>query len=99
MGMIHEILSPGMQNDNAPDFGAEMLSVMGEFHKRCGGRAKEQIVHDLLIHGYQVIQFCGEGKNHMEIGNREKIRIVGLDPFFLGQCLAFGTMPVSAGVI
>jgi hypothetical protein len=35
----------------------------------------------------------------MKILNRQKIFTAGIDPFFFGQCLAFGAMPVPAGVI
>jgi len=35
----------------------------------------------------------------MEILNGKEIFTAGLNPFFLGQGLAFGTMPVPAGVI
>jgi hypothetical protein len=35
----------------------------------------------------------------MEILNGKKIFTAGLDPLFLGQGLAFGTVPIPAGVI
>jgi hypothetical protein len=35
----------------------------------------------------------------MKIFNWQKIFTASLDPLFLGQGLAFGTMPVPAGVI
>jgi len=35
----------------------------------------------------------------MEILNGKKIFTAGLDPFFLGQGLAFGTVPIPTGVI
>jgi hypothetical protein len=35
----------------------------------------------------------------MEILNGKEIITASLDPFFLGQGLAFGTVPVPAGVV
>ena len=67
--MIHEVLTPGMQDANAPNLCAEMLRAICEFHERLGDRAKEKIVHDLLVHGYQRIQFRGDGEDHMEVLN------------------------------
>jgi hypothetical protein len=99
VGMIHEVLSPGVQNTDDAYFCAEMFRVIGECHKRFRNRAKKKIVHDLQIHGDQGIQFCGNGEHHVEVLDRQKVFAAGLDPFFLGQCLAFGTMPVPAGVV
>jgi len=97
--MIHKILSPGMQNTNDAYFCAEMFRVMGEFHQRLGNGAEKKIVHDLPVHRYQGIQFRGNCEDHMKILNGQKVLTASLDPLFLGQGLAFGTMPVPAGVI
>ena len=35
----------------------------------------------------------------MEVFNRQEVLTASLDPFLFPQCLAFGTVPVSAGVI
>jgi hypothetical protein len=57
-----------------------MLPVIGKFHKRLGDRAKKKIVHDLPIHQYQVIQFRGDGEDHMEVLDRKKILAASFDP-------------------
>jgi hypothetical protein len=49
VGMIHEILTPGMENPDHAYRGAEMFWVLGEFCKGLGGRTKKQIVQDPLI--------------------------------------------------
>jgi hypothetical protein len=76
-----------------------MFRVVGKFNDRFGNRTEKKIVHDLSVHGDQGIQFRRDGEDHMKIFNRQKIFTAGLDPFFLGQGLAFGTVPVPAGVI
>jgi len=35
----------------------------------------------------------------MEIGHRQQVGFSVLDPSFFGQCLAFGAVPVPAGVV
>jgi hypothetical protein len=97
--MIHDVLSPGVQNTNDAYFCAEMFRVVGKFNDRFGNRTEKKIVHDLLVHRYQEIKFRGYGEDHMKIFNWQKIFTASLDPFFLRQGLAFGTMPVPAGVV
>ena len=48
--MIHEVLTPGMENADHPHLCAEMFRVLGEFRERLGCRVKKQIVQDLLVH-------------------------------------------------
>ena len=79
--MIHEVLTPGMQNADNPYLCAEMFRIIGEFHERLGYGAKKKIVHDLSVHRYQGIQFRGDGEDHMEVLNGKKILTAGLDPF------------------
>jgi len=99
MGVIHKVLPPGMQNTDDAYFCSEVFRVAGKFHERFGNRTKKKVVHDLPVHQYQGIQSRRNGENHMEILNGKKIFTAGLDPLFLGQGLAFGTVPIPAGVI
>ncbi len=82
VGMIHEVLAPGMENADHPHLCAEMFWVLGEFGERLGGRVKKQVVQDPLVPGNQGIQFCGEGEDHMEVFNGEEVLMASLDPFF-----------------
>src|SRR5208337_2854341 len=97
--MIHKVLPPGVQNTNDAYFCAEVFRIIGQFNDCFGNRTEKKIVHDLLVHRYQGIKFRGNGEDHMKIFNWQKIFTAGLDPFFLRQSLAFGTMPVPAGVV
>ena len=97
--MIHKILPPCVQNTNDAWFSAEVFRIIGQFNDCFGNRTKKKIVHDLPVHRYQGIQFRGNGEDHMKIFNRQKIFAASLDPLFLRQGLAFGTMPVPAGVV
>ena len=80
--MIHEVLTPGMENADNTYLCAEMFRVIGEFRERLGCRAEKQIVQDLRVHGNQVIKFGGNGKDHMEVFNGQEVFTASLDPFF-----------------
>jgi len=78
--MVHKVLSPGVQNADNPCFCSEMFRIICEFLDRLGNRAKEKIVHDLLVRRYQGIQFRGDGEDHMEVFNGQEIFTARLDP-------------------
>lgn len=50
VGMVHEVLSPGVQNADHPYACTKMLRIIGEFHERLGDGTKKKIVHDLPVH-------------------------------------------------
>jgi hypothetical protein len=82
VGMIHEVLPPGVQNADTSYLRPEMFRVLCELHERFGDRTEKKIVQDLAVHGYQGIEFRGEGEDHMEIRDGQEILTAGLDPFF-----------------
>jgi hypothetical protein len=82
MGMIHEVLSPGMQNADTPYLGTEMFRVFCEFCESFGDRTEKKVVQELAVHGYQGIEFRGEGEDYMEILNGKEVLASRLDPFF-----------------
>ena len=67
--MIHEVLTPGMENADHSDLCAEMFWVLGELREGLRGGAKKQIVQELRVHGDQGMQCGGEGEDHMEVFN------------------------------
>ena len=81
VGMIHEILAPGVKNADAPDLCPEMLRVVCEFHERFGDRTEKKIVQDLAVHGGQGVEFRGDSEDYMEIRDGEEVLPTGLDPF------------------
>ncbi len=80
--MIHEVLSPGVQNADAPYLCPEMFRVVCEFHERFGGRTEKKIVQELAVDGDQGVEFRGEGEDHMEVFNGQEILSASLDPSF-----------------
>ena len=80
MGMVPEVLTPGMQDADHPNRGAEMFRVLVEFQEGLGGRAEKQIVEGLPVSQNQGIQFGGTGEDHMEVFNGQKVLTARLDP-------------------
>ena len=79
--MIHEVLTPSMENTDHSNRCTEMFWVLCELGECFGDRTEKKIVHDLAVHGYQGIEFRGEGKDHMEILNGQEVFPLRLDPF------------------
>jgi hypothetical protein len=82
MGMIHEVLAPGVENPDAADLCAEMFRILCELGEGFGDRTEEKIVQDLAVHGDQGVEFGGEGEDDMEVLNGQEVLRAGLDPFF-----------------
>jgi hypothetical protein len=82
VGMIHEVLAPGVENTDTPYLRPEMFRVLCEFRERFGDRTEKKIGKDLAVHGDQGIEFRGEGEDHMEILNGQEVLPAGLDPSF-----------------
>jgi len=49
VGMVHEVLTPSMENTDHSYRCTEMFLVLCEFRECLGGRAKKQIVQDPLV--------------------------------------------------
>jgi hypothetical protein len=49
MRVVQQSLAPGMKHGEKPDRGAKMRRVCRDFEQRRCARAKEQVVHDLLV--------------------------------------------------
>ncbi len=97
--MIHEILTPGVQNADEANTSAEVLWIVGKFRKCLGGGTEKDIVHDPLIHDDYWVKLRGDGKDNVEVLDGQEVLLPCLYPLFLPQGLALGTVAVTAGVI
>jgi hypothetical protein len=79
--MVHEVLTPGVENTDHSHDGAEMFWVACKFCECLGDRTEKKIVQDLAVHGDQGIEFRGESEDDMEVFNGQKILTASLDPF------------------
>ena len=65
--MIHEVLSPGVENTDTPDLCPKTFRVLCELGEGFGDRMEKKIVQDFAVHGDQGIEFGGESEDDMEI--------------------------------
>src|SRR6266702_3946089 len=59
MGMMLEVLSPGMEHTEEPDVGAQVPGIASQFEHRRGAGAVEQIVEQPLVLQYKSGEFMG----------------------------------------
>jgi hypothetical protein len=99
VGMGEKVLSPGVQERQAADLGAEMLWISGERQKGFRRGAKQHAVDGAAILECQRSQFVREGENDVEVLDVENLLLTGLKPCGTGSALTLWAMPVTAGVV
>lgn len=98
MGIKH--LVPAVQNGDKSQFASKpIFGIMTECEQGLGHCFEQDIEHDLLIGNNHRVELVGQGKDGMEIGERQKLLFSCLEPSFPGHILACGAVAVSARVI
>src|SRR5439155_20511266 len=67
MGVMVELLAPGMEHGEPADLCAEMLGVPGDVLKRLGDRAKEEPIEQARVLERQGSQVGRQGKDPAEL--------------------------------
>src|SRR5271168_53557 len=99
MRVEFELLTPGVQHAEEPDFGAEVSRIPGDFHQCFRTGAKQEIVDELLVLQGQWRQFTRKREDHMHVARREKFSPTCGDPAFPRRRLTLRAVPVAAGVV
>lgn len=99
MHMIIQFLIPCMENLDDTGDGAEILFISGQFQEGFGTASVEQAVQKLLVTVDEGIKFVREGKHHMEIRCVNDLSPAFIHPDFFQDTLAFGAVPVTAGIV
>ena len=99
VGMMKQVLSPGMKHSEESDLRPQMLGVRGDGLEGFGGRSKENVIdHRLVLIGDGGI-FSGHGEDDVEILGGKELSLPFFEPLFSGQRLALGTVAISARVV
>ena len=99
MGMMLELLIPGVQHAEETDLGAEMPGIAGDFEQSFGAGAEQKIVDDLLVLQGQGCQLPRQSENDMDIGGGQQFAVPCLQPAVAGIALTFWTMTIAARVV
>jgi hypothetical protein len=99
MGMMMQVLSPGVQDGHQPDLGAQMPGIGGDDAQRIGGGREQDAVDDGLI----VESDLGDRRRHseddMEVRYRQQLGLSVGQPLSTRQPLALRAVPVAAGIV
>jgi hypothetical protein len=97
--VLGEILSPGVQDRRAAEVAAEMAGIAGEGGEGVGDGVEEQGVERTGIALGERVEGVRQGKDQMEVLDGQQFGAAGVEPPFLGERLALGTVTVAAGVV
>src|ERR1700674_580979 len=99
MGMMLQILPPGVEYGKKADLGAQMLGIGSDGAQGLGRGMEENAIDSPLVLEGDVGDLFRHRKYNVKIGNLEKFGLPVLDPLGARQGLAFGTVTVGTGVI
>jgi len=97
--MVGHGRAPGVEHRGQSDAGAEMLGIGGDPQQRLGRCLEQQIVdHGLVVVG-DIGDLRRQGEDQMEVADRQEFGLAGREPVPGRRALAFGTVPVAAGIV
>jgi hypothetical protein len=88
-----------VQDAEEADPDAQVLWIGCDRLKSFGRSPKQQTIHLSFVLKSQSREWCRQSENHMEVIALQQFGLTLLQPFRTDQRLAFGTMPVRAGVV
>ena len=99
MRMQPKLLTPGVQDGYHSRFGAHVFGIGSKGLDGLPGCGEQSIIHFLIKTGQEFIEMMGQSKDNMIVWNGQQFAFPIDDPSFFVDHLAFGTMPVAAGVV
>src|SRR5262249_51498562 len=99
MGMQQKVLSPGVQNAEHANLGAQVLGIGCYLEQGLSAGGEQQIVEQTWVVQGQHIQLVGHAEHDMEVVGRQKFSFSCLQPALACLRLALGATSISAGVI
>jgi hypothetical protein len=99
VGMMIEVLSPGVQDGGEADLSAEMPGIAGDRRQRlCGGLEQEPVDLGLILERDGGDR-SGQREHDVEIGSGQEFGLARLHPSLRRRPLALRTMAVAARVV
>jgi len=98
MRMMEQILTPGMENREETDFGAQMLGIGSNGLEGLGSGPKENAIDGPLVLQGNSGNLFRYSKDDVKILGFQNLGLAVFDPLGAGQRLAFGTMTIRTRV-
>jgi hypothetical protein len=70
MGVLQQVLTPGVQHSEEADAGAEVPWIGRDLQQRLGNGAKQQAIEQAGVLPSQGNKFLGHGEHHVGVGYR-----------------------------
>ena len=99
VGVMLQLLIPGVEDAEESDLGAEMPGVRGNLINVSGARAKQQVIDHFFILQGERCQLVGEREDDMSVGHGEQFGAARGQPAVARLALTLRAVPVAAGVI
>src|ERR1700730_8261225 len=99
MGVMHQILSPGVQDGEEANLSAEVSRVRGDRPQRLRSGGKEQVIHHGLVLVGDGRDCLRQGKYDVKVLGVQEFRLAMFDPLCPGEGLTLWTMAIAAAVI
>ncbi len=99
MGMVDQCPRPGVKDEKHADLPSHIAGVGSQFHQRKGCGLHQEGIEDLLVRPDDLMQFSGDRKDGMVIGNRQALPSPFFKPCLSVGFVAGGTASVFAGMI
>ena len=96
VGMVHEVLAPGMEDGGEAQLGAEMF--LAKLQESGAGTLEEQPVERGGVLQSQRAQFCRKGEDPMEIAHGQQRAALMLQPLKAALMLAGWAVAIAAAV-
>ena len=96
MGMMPEVLSPGMEYAEESDVGSQVPGVASQFEHRRGTGAVEQVVQQPLVLEDKSGDQMRQREDYMEVRHGQQLSRARCQPFCARVPLALGAVPIAA---
>jgi hypothetical protein len=75
-----------------------MLGIDGNLQKGFGAGPEQQVVEELLVLQQEWRELVGQGKDHVEVADREQFFLTSREPAMTGCDLTLWAVPIATGV-
>jgi len=96
MGMMLEVLSPGVEHAEEPYVGSEVPGIAGQFEHRRSAGAVEQIIEQPLVLEDKSGELVRQREDDVKVRSGQQFSRAHRQPFCARVPLALGAMPIAA---